>query len=694
MKRIIIVFSSVVLITALVLAIGLGSLKIYVDSNVDYAFDDKLFEAARRSNTVTYVAYDENGEELTVWRGSSGGRRTWIDLAEIPEVLQRGFIAMEDRTFYTHNGINLKRTLSAVLNYFVRSKPNFGASTITQQVVKNISGDSDYSVKRKITEIFRAIHLEMTHDKSEILEMYLNIVPMTGNIYGVREASLTFFAKEPFELSIAEVATIIGITNSPVRYDPYKNKEACTEKRDVVLGAMRECGVINDKEYKEALATALVTASETGVHSTIASWFVETANEDIVSDIMRKHDVSEKAAEMLLKSGTRVHLTMDTRVQSALETFFEDPNNLPGVVENGLQYAMAVYDSQSGNLAGIIGRAGKKEGNKLLNLANVPHPPASALKPIALYAPLVNSGRITWSTVFEDMPLSVKGEGEDMVYYPKNSPDVYEGRMTVNEALSKSKNTVALRLYDMLGGEWIFDHLENRYGFSTLVSEERGSNGSTLTDVAPAPLAMGQLTRGVTLRALTRAYTAFPSGGVIGSGSSYYRVYDADGRVLIESDKKSLKVMDAATANVMTQMLAGVVDGGTGRSIRLKELVDTAGKTGTSSGSRDKLFVGFTPYYTAGIWCGYDDGRAIEGVSPSHLKIWDAVMTEIHDRTVFEEDGELITFLKNGIVSVDYCAESGMLASESCRHLGCASIGYFKIGTTPVEKCDIHDVFE
>ena len=695
MKKTLIVISSVILAVTLIFTVAIGSLKIYVDANVDYSVDDRLFRAAKLSDSVTYVAYDEHGREQIVWRASNGGLKTWVSLDEIPDVLKNGFIAMEDRTFYSHNGINIKRTIAAAINYFTRSKPNFGASTITQQVIKNVSGDNDYSIKRKINEIFRAIHLELTHSKDEILELYLNIVPMTGNIYGVREAAVTFFGKDVSELSVAEAATVIGITNSPVRYDPYKNKAACTEKRNNVLGAMLECSVIDEAEYNAAISEELVTSGERS-GSGVASWFVECAEADIISDLKTAYGVTESAANLLLRGGTKVVLTADMRIQRILEEYFENIANLPDEVSSGLQYSMVVCDSASGNLLGIVGRAGKKEGNRLLNLATVPHPPASALKPLALYAPLIDSDRITWSTIFDDSPLSSEVDGDDIVYYPKNSPDVYDGKITISEALKRSKNTVALRLYKLLGGDNIYKLLRYGYAFDTLVDNEPGKNGTTMTDIAPAPLALGQLTRGITLRALTEAYTVFPSGGVAKTGKSYHGVFTSEGEVLIECPRKEKRVMEASTASVMNKLLMGVVDDGTARSITLKELVDTAGKTGTSSGNRDKLFVGYTPYFTAGIWCGYPDSNfAVAALSPTHIRVWDEVMKQIHEATAFDTYGEeLRSFDDAQIRLIEYCEESGMLATVGCREYAKADYGYFRYGTEPKEKCDIHSAEE
>lgn len=692
MKRILVVSASVVIIITILLSIGLVGLKIYADNNINYDIDEALFQAAKDSNTATYLAYNSAGELEEVWKDSSGGRKSWTDIELISPLLKDGFVAVEDGKFYQHKGVNLKRTLAAVANYIVRIKPNFGASTITQQVIKNISGDNDYSIKRKLTEILRAVHLEMAHSKEEILELYLNIVPMSGNLYGVREASLSYFGKEPSDVTVAEAATLIGITNSPARYNPYTKVEECTEKRNTVLGVMLEHEVISEEEYQAAKAEPLITVDEDISFDRISSWFVETAQSDIISDLCSKFSISENAAKLLLNSGTKIILTMNSTVQRIMEEFFENEENLSVNFGEGLQYSMVVSDSATGNLLGVIGRAGKKEGNKLLNLATALHTPGSTLKPLALYAPLIENDKITWSTMVDDAPSSYSETNGEIVYYPKNSPDVYEGRMTISDALRLSKNTVALELYGMLGAEAIYRNLTNNYGFSSLVEREVISNGSVLTDKAASPLALGQLTRGVNLRELTEAYTAFPGGGVLRRSKSYYGVFDSEGKVLLDNVRSEKRIFSESTANVMNMMLSRVVEDGTARSITLKHLVDTAGKTGTSGMDRDRLFVGYTPYYTAGIWCGYADGKTSIGAqSPSHIKIWDSVMKEIHEQTVFKASDESIKgFSDRGITRALYCKETGLHAIGGCISSGTAEYGYFKSSELPKERCGVH----
>ncbi len=695
MKKVIIILSSIILCLAVLTVTVLVGLGIYAKHSIDFSADEALFSGVRNKGNTSYLAY--SGDELCeVFRDEYEGSRRWCPLSEVGEYLKSGFISMEDRDFYSHGGVNIRRTAGAVLNYLIGDNDGFGASTITQQVIKNISGDSERTAKRKINEMLRAINLEKSFSKDEILEVYLNIVPMSGNIYGVYMASRVYFGKEPAELSAAEAATVVGITNSPGRYDPYKHPEDCLAKRNRVLFAMLENGVIDKSEYERSCAEPLVTV-ERREQDKVCSWFVETARERVISDLMERYGTSYVGAMTMLR-GASVILTVDNNVQRSLEQTFEDISTLAPEVGAGLNYSMAVIDNENGNLVGIIGAVGEKKANRLYNLATAPITPGSTLKPLAIYAPLIEKGRICWSTVIDDTPVKITEKDGEISTYPNNSPRVYDGLVTVADAIKRSKNTVAMKLYDVLGGEEIARILESSYDFS-LVRGERDAEGRMLTDIAAAPLALGQLTRGVSLLELTRAYSAFPRDGAISCASCYHGVLSADGAVLLEGQKDIKRIMSRQTARLMNKLLEGVTDDGTARSIRLKEYVDVAGKTGTSGGERDKTFVGYTPYYTAGIWCGYPDGTAAVGqIYPTHLALWDKVMTQIHlERLKDGGDEQLLSFSTEGLELLPYCADSGMVFTDACKmdlRDSRLRYGYFLQGFKPTVECDKHIVVD
>lgn len=677
---------------------------IYSKKNIDSEKDELMFALAKGS-TVTeyYVDADADAYNLSEYEPIlmdsivlGENKKKWVAIESVPQNLINGFLAMEDRNFYSHSGVDLKRTLYAAANSVFHFKKTFGASTITQQVIKNISGDNEVTLKRKYNEIIRANNIEKAHSKKDIFEVYLNIIPFGENITGVAFASNAYFGKDVSALSLAEAATLVGITNAPTKYNPHMNYKECLSKRNDVLYAMLDYGVISEHEYEAAISENLEVAPFQKSNSQSNSWFIETVNEDVVSAISDKYNMSRAAAETLLyNGGFKIYTTQNPSVQGILEKFFENRKKFPKEIDNGLDYSMVICDSFTGNLVGIAGSVGEKNGNRLLNLATCPHTPGSALKPIALYAPLINSGKINWATVFDDIPIEFNRKGNSYIEFPKNYPNVYDGLTTVKDALRLSKNTVAVRLYNMLGAENIYRSLKQDYGFDTLVRLAYDNNGNILTDLAASPLALGQLTYGVSLRRLTEAYTVFPKEGVYTEGRSFIAVFDENGKILIDNSPKEKELFTKECTRVMNQLLMTVTDSGTASKLTLKNSVDTAGKTGTSGDGKDRLFIGYTPYYTAGIWCGYRNSDVTVGsVYPTHLKIWDDIMKDVHRVTLYnKKDGEIKSFSKEGLIKKEFCIDSGGIITDVCKKdpRGIrAETGYFIKKSVPISKCDKH----
>ena len=654
-----------------------------VYKGINFEADERLFEGSKGFGSTEFYA-NEDGEWKSV-ETSGSIRKIYYSLDEISPYVTNGFIAVEDKIFYEHSGIDIKRTMLAAINYITRKNKVFGASTITQQVIKNISGDNEVSLKRKLEEIIRAIHIERNYSKEEILEVYLNVIPMSDNIYGIGAASRAYFDCEPSDLTAVQAATLIGITNAPTAYSPYRNPEACKRKRNIVLSVMRSDGLIAEDTYIEATETPLAVISKEDRDDRFDSWFVERVINEVCTDVAEKYDITLSAAElMLLGGGYKIYTTMNTNVQKTLEKYFENTNNFSDEIKSGLNYAMAVTDSESGNLVGIIGRVGKKEGNRLLNHALVPHIPGSTLKPIALYAPLLDSKRINWATVFDDVPVSFTMEGEEYREYPKNSPDIYDGLITVSDGLCYSKNTLAVRLCDIIGAKNVFTNLRDTFGFNTLVERE-----GSITDIATAPMALGQLSRGVSLLKLTESYSVFSGEGVFHEAVSYYKVLDHNNKIVIDKTPAEKRVFKESTAQIMNLMLMRVSEIGTAKSLTIKNKVNTAGKTGTSGGSKEKMFIGYTPYFTAGIWCGYDNSeKSVSG--QNHLEIWDDIMTDIHEGLILNDAKE---FSKDGLYYLPYCKDSGRLYSENCIYDPRGDrmeYGYFTMDNMPTGECDRH----
>ena len=697
-KRPIKVFTTTLLILSVTIIVAFLGIYFYAETNIDYSLDEKMLQAARGENTTkfyydaTYGSGEYTPQELPT--SQRPAIKNWYSYNEIGDNLKSAFVAVEDRGFFTHHGVDFKRTCFAAFNYIFHIKSRFGASTITQQLIKNVSGDNKQTLSRKFSEILRATHIESTHTKEEIFEAYLNVIPMGNGIMGVGLAAERYFGKTPDNLNSAEVATLVAITNAPARYNPRTNPTACTEKRNRVLCTMHECGVIGDAEYKSAKESALEILDTAEEECNVNSWLIETVYDDVSTDLAKSKKISKSAARlMLMNGGFSVYTTANPQIQGILERYFENTDNFPESIFSGLQYSMVIVDSNNGNLLGVVGGVGRKNANRIMNYALTPITPGSSLKPIALYAPALNKKYVNWATVFDDVPIEFKKTADgSYTEYPKNYPQVYDGLITLSDALRLSKNTVAVSLYNLLGKESIFDSLKNDFGFDIIDSKVLAGGGK-ITDKASSPLALGQLSYGIPLYQLTGAYTVFTRYGEVSEPKSYVSVYDANGELFLKSENESNRVFSKETAEIMNQLLMRVTESGTAKQVTLGNIVDTAGKTGTSGNDKDRIFVGYTPYLTAGIWCGYPNKEKSIGLqSISHLEIWDDVMREIHEVILGKEE-QIKSFSCEGLVRLPFCKDSGNMFSVSCMHDPRGSrldYGYFTRDNKPLGVCQRH----
>ncbi len=675
----------------LVGAVLIGVLLVSIDKQGDMA----VMEMMRSSRTTRLYAPSgevdrqsltlENyiPEEVDILFG--GENMVWAVSEEIPDTLRHAFVAIEDRGFYEHRGVEWGRTAYAALNQIFRFRPRFGGSTITQQLIKNVHGDKDISILRKAKEIVRALRLERVYTKDEILTYYLNIVPLGHGCVGVKSAARYYFGKELSELDIGECAALAAITNAPTRYDPIVRPTDNTARRQKVLHAMYDNRYL-DREQYEAYRTAALQLNLTDPIYTDNrhNWYIETVVSDVIADLMNTLDISEGAAKtMLWRGGLEIYTLMDPRIQATMEDVFSDGDRLTD--EDGTQIGagMTICDPYSGDLLGIIGGGGEKTGTRLFNRATDGYyQPGSALKPLALYAPGIEWNLIHYATAFDDLPVETQAG-----YWPHNSPDLYLGRITAHEALARSKNTVAVELLRMLGERRIYNYLKDTVGLSAL------THGGGVSDLAPAPLALGQLSYGTTVRELTTAYAGFANGGEQVRSRSYLAVFDAKGAPLLKNEQKNTRIWSRETAYIMTRMMCEVVEYSTARRITLKEVVDTAGKTGTSGEDRDKWFVGYTPYYVAGLHLAHDDRTALPAAERRHLTLWDEVMQRVHADVLPGEVFPRTFEIPEGIVEAEYCLDSGCIPTDACRgeiRGDRTAIGYFKVGDVPFEPCQAH----
>ena len=648
--------------------------------------NEDLFSIGISDRTTRLYCYDSAGEikELTNDRISGYENALYCPLSDMTEDLKNAFIAIEDKRFYDHGGIDWIRTLSAVGSYVRGDRDaKFGGSTITQQLVKNLTGESEKSIKRKVGELMRAAKVEEKLSKDAILEQYLNVVNLAQNCYGVKTAANAYFSKEPSELTLEECATIAAITNNPSKYDPVRHPQNNRARRDLILGEMLGQGMIDEIAYHEAISKEVILeVNADAMTGRVNSWYADLAISDVIDRLVAEKGYTHaEASRLIYCGGLKIYVAMNEELQQAVEEYYENSENFPTHAGGEkAQSAVMIIDPGNGDILAVAGAVGEKRSNRIQNYAtNTKRPSGSVIKPLSVYAPALESGIITYGSVFDDVPLSFRQNG---AAWPKNSPDIYRGLTTVNAALTHSVNTVSISVLNRLGARSSYRFLKDKLHFHSLDVEK---------DLGAASLALGQQYQGVTLRELLGGYTVLANGGVYERPRSYYKVLDGRGELLLSNEREESRVLGADTASIMTMMLRKVVKEGTGKALTLKNKVDVAGKTGTSSNNCDKWFIGYTPELLCGVWYGYEYPKSVADVSGNHaLAIFDDVMhraveiTGIRERQ-FKTDGS--------VVAVRYCKDSGMLLSDACHYdpRGDRSeIGYFKKGTEPKTECQCH----
>lgn len=445
--------------------------------------------------------------------------------------------------------------------------------------------------------------------------------------------------------------------------------------------------MISEERCAAAMREELHLSGGRRSHSTrVLSWYTESVIDDVLSDLCEKKGYSRAAAlRLLFGGGLEIYTLADPRVQKAMEEGFSSVN-----VQEGVQYAGVIADPLTGDVLGIVGGAGEKKGNRLLNYSAVPLAPGSALKPLSVYAPALDAGLIDSSSVFDDVPLEFLGEEQRA--WPKNSPAVYDGLCDLGTAIATSKNTVAVRTLRLLGKERAYATLAHTLGFSHLVRRADAEGGVRLSDMDEAPLALGQLTYGVTVRELTAAYTALAGDGTFRRGRTYLAVYDKDGKQILTNESESRRAFSTQTACIMTKQLERVVNGGTANGIRLPGGIPVAGKTGTTTAGRDKWFVGYSPYYLCGIWCG-STRETVSVAGKPQLAVFNRVMGEIH-REIAASGNAVREFpLVPGVFECRFCRDGGGLMTVDCLHDprgDRGTVGWFTASTLPRHSCSCH----
>lgn len=631
--------------------------------------------------TIIYTKDADTGVyvEDTKLYGESG-KLIWASYDEFPDYLIDATVAAEDKRFWQHQGVDFARTIQATLGFLTGGDMG-GGSTITQQLIKNVTGEKDVRIDRKVKEIFNALALEKKYSKEQILEAYLNVIALGYNTCGVQAAANMYFDKDVSELTLAECAGLVAITNNPSIYEPFGHPENNKNRREYIYSEMLEVGYITEDEYDALCETDIVTSKGQVTNqssSKYTSWFIDYVIDEVIGDLMDEYGWDYDTAEYnLYNGGYRIYTTVDNRIQNIVEEYYENPDGFPKVKNAEQPDSAFVILNYDGEVVAIVGGKGEKTGSRLFNIASDgKRHIGSTIKPISSYALAIENDLITYSTVITDEPIYKEGETVGSTTFsadwPVNYYAGYLGDVTIDEAVQRSINTIPVKLVTLLTPRTVFDFLTQKLHISTLV--ETGSNN----DVAVAPMALGSFTQGVTPLELAGAYQMIGNGGLYIEPHSYTEVLDSEGAVILKANTAPERVISAETATILNKLCQRVVYGphGTGSTAAISGYT-VAGKTGSASDNTDLWFVGMTPQYLGVVWLGYAEGmKEIKYSQYPTPIIWQAIM-----KKVMVGEDPTVTFPEStNVVSATYCMKSGDLAGGACTE---TATGWYKKSNMP-----------
>ncbi|MGL4346111.1 MAG: transglycosylase domain-containing protein [Cellulosilyticaceae bacterium] len=680
----------------------------------------------------TSFVYDQNGTEVD--RISGGENRIYAEMSQIPKNLQDAVVAIEDERFFDHNGIDIRGILRAIVTNLKSGSLSEGASTITQQLVKNNVLSSEKKFTRKIQEQYLALEFEKIYDKEVILEYYLNTMPLGRGTKGVQAAANRYFNKDVSELSLAESVVLAGITQRPTYYDPITNPENNWDKAQTILRKMEEQGWITPEEHQAALKDNpyenIQEVQENFAEESNHSYFVDAVVEEVLADLQSEKGMSSTQANNLMYGGgIQIYTTLDQNMQRIVDKYMSADSLFPkassdlkinysatikkadgstvnkgweGIVKSEAdietfktakldsigvtkgevvnevvfqipqpQAAFVISDYRTGHVKALSGGRGDKQGDRTFNRATqAKRQPGSTFKIVSSYAPALDMGLLAPGSTLVDEEITI---GK---WTPKNWYKYFKGSVSVREAIWDSMNIPAVKANQMVGLDTSFDYLAN-FGFINLLPSDK---------VASMPL--GGIS-GITLMELNGSYAALANNGTYVESILYTKVLDRDGNVLLEKTPETHTVVKESTASMITNMMQDVITRGTGTRIRNNfSRIPVAGKTGTTNDNKDLTFAGYTPYYTASIWAGRDDNRDMGNTGGFHLDVWSKIMNDIHKDMAYKEF-ELNT---SGYVKASVCSLSGKKPTDLCKHDPNHKVvsDYFLKSQMPEESCDRH----
>ena len=629
------------------------------------------------------VVLDSEGNIIAVLSGDEN--REPVKLSEMSPYLRKAFVDIEDERFYEHSGVDVKRTVGATVKYALSKigigSANYGGSTITQQTIKNITEEDDRTWQRKVKEIARAYYVEQELSKDQILELYLNVIFMGGNtnIYGVEVASKYYFSKSAKDLSLAESAFLAGINNTPNSYNPFiEDNEAVLERiknrTTTVLNKMKELGSVTNEEYEVAIAEVQegLKFNKGTIVENVYSYHTDAAIQQIIKQIMEEKELNYDAAKLYLYGGGyTIHTTQDTKLQNAMNEEAQKSKYMNTKDGEASQAGMVLLDHKNGHVLAVMGGLGEKTTSMGFNRGTqAVKQTGSSMKPLAVLAPGINSGVITAATVYDDVP-----------YKNYKNYNYFKGLLTIRYAIESSQNIPMLKAIQTIGTEKSLEFCKS-LGFSHLDDEIDNQIG----------LALGGLRYGATPLEMAAAYGAIANDGVYIEPTFYTKVVDGDGNIVFEPHQETRTVMSSSAAYVVKEILTQPVKTGTATACAIPGM-SVAAKTGTTNDDYDRWLCGFTPYYTAATWYGYDNSRTVSGWSLSPAtQIWASIMKQAH--TGSNTGGK--TFAETrpaNVTTATVCRDSGLLPNENCKDDPRGNrtyTEYFVKGTVPTKQCKTH----
>ena len=640
-----------------------------------------LDEYKENQNQTSFIyAYDKDGNTVELARLHGEEDRVWVDLDDMSPYMAEAFIALEDNRFESHHGVDWIRTIGVIV---VPQNLGQGGSTLTQQLIKNLTNQKDTTVVRKFNEILTALNLEKNYDKDVIMEAYLNTAYFGSGCYGVKTASEKYFGKDISELNAAECAVIASITQKPTAYNPLLHPEDNRVRQEYCLEMMwKKTGALTEEQYNEAMNYELIfTNSDKYVpdknseqidineEETNHSFYVDYVRQCVQQDLMEEYGYSkQQASDQILYGGLKIYAAVDLEVQEALEDVYVNRKNFPNIKSKDgekVQSAMTIMD-YSGRVVGIVGAADEKKGPLCLNrAANSYRQPGSTIKPLATYAPAIELNLINYSSKIKDYAIPVNGK-----LWPHNVNGTLGSgsEVTVEYAIQQSHNTVPTRIikYD-LGIDTSFEFLRDRFHISKLDETK---------DRALSPLATGALTNGTTTVEMASAYATFGNGGLYYEPYSYYKVTNSQGTQILLSNEEPIgqQVISAETSDIICELLQTVSTSKFGDAPNVRKFQIMA-KTGTTSKQNDRWFCAGTPYYVAAVWFGFDKQETLETSGNPGGKIFMTVFYKIHKGLPEKEFPK-----SSGTVQKRYCTVTGKLAGSNC---GSTKSGWYKITALP-----------